>query len=171
MHHNRLQPSRHHSHHDSLQHTTTVQHHTLDNTKDQLILLCHPHKLIKPTPPPTLTNTMSDDEIEITKAPTEEPTEDPEQTKDDDEAQEDEPSSKRKRKRKRKKKANSNSEETAGGDAATSTGTAPSAEDKLNSIDHTVYVEGIPFDCQEAEVKSFFIDNGCKDVLQLRLPT
>mmetsp|Transcript_19231 Transcript_19231/g.27724 ORF Transcript_19231/g.27724 Transcript_19231/m.27724 type:complete len:267 (+) Transcript_19231:25-825(+) len=41
---------------------------------------------------------------------------------------------------------------------------------KLASLEHTIYVEGIPFDCQEDAVKQFFVDHGCSDVLQMRLP-
>jgi hypothetical protein len=37
-------------------------------------------------------------------------------------------------------------------------------------MEHTVYVEGIPFDCGEDDVKHFFVDNGIDDVIQLRLP-
>mmetsp|Transcript_9535 Transcript_9535/g.14733 ORF Transcript_9535/g.14733 Transcript_9535/m.14733 type:complete len:308 (+) Transcript_9535:54-977(+) len=65
---------------------------------------------------------------------------------------------KRKRKRKRKKK---NVEET---DAS-----AFEKDEKLNSIEHTIYVEGIPFDCTEEDVKDFFISNGCPDILEMRM--
>mmetsp|Transcript_7677 Transcript_7677/g.11024 ORF Transcript_7677/g.11024 Transcript_7677/m.11024 type:complete len:316 (-) Transcript_7677:84-1031(-) len=41
---------------------------------------------------------------------------------------------------------------------------------KLASLEHTVYVEGIPFDCTEDEVRDFFVSNGIDDILQLRLP-
>ena len=79
-------------------------------------------------------------------------------------------SNKRKRKRKRKKKSIHDSEIT---DKAGGTAGSPLAndQDKLNSLEHTVYVEGIPFTCTEDEVKEFFLSNGCEDVLQLRLPT
>lgn len=78
--------------------------------------------------------------------------------------------SKRKRKRKRKKKS---TEE--GGDDITSTGTGDASKkseekNKLDSAEHTVFVEGIPFVATEDEVKEFFTSNGCSDILELRLP-
>ena len=75
--------------------------------------------------------------------------------------------SKRKRKRKRKKKAAAAS---GGGDNTSSTGGDLTVEQKIESLDHTVFVEGIPFDCSEDEVKGFFSENGCPDVIQMRLP-
>ena len=78
-----------------------------------------------------------------------------------------EATTKRKRKRKRKKKSGDASGPTETNNAASSEMTS----DKLNSLDHTVYVEGIPFVCSEDEVKKFFVSNGCEDVLQMRLPT
>jgi nucleolin len=80
-------------------------------------------------------------------------------------------SNKRKRKRKRKKKSIANDAENAGIAGGTAGGSMAKNQDKLNSLEHTVYVEGIPFTCTEDEVKEFFISNGCEDVLQLRLPT
>lgn len=93
--------------------------------------------------------------------------------KDDGEKQEglnnDEPeSSKRKRKRKRKKKNTNDSEQPNSGGSVVD---PDKNHDKLNSLEHTVYVEGIPFTCSQEEVKDFFVSNGCEDVLQLRLPT
>ena len=68
---------------------------------------------------------------------------------------------KRKRKRKRKNKENEGGESKPEHD---------STEAKLSSLHHTVYVEGIPFDCSEEEVKEFFVSNGCDGIIQLRLP-
>jgi RNA recognition motif-containing protein len=68
---------------------------------------------------------------------------------------------KRKRKRKRKNKENEGGESKSEHD---------STEAKLSSLHHTVYVEGIPFDCSEEDVKEFFISNGCDGIIQLRLP-
>lgn len=65
---------------------------------------------------------------------------------------------KRKRKRKRKKKDTSSS--LSGDDV-----------NKLDSLEHTVYVEGIPFHCTEQDVKDFFVQNGIEDIIQMRLPT
>jgi hypothetical protein len=75
--------------------------------------------------------------------------------------------SKRKRKRKRKKKAAAAADAVAG-DA--DTGGDLTTDQKMDSLEHTVYVEGIPFDCSEDKVKNFFSENGCPDVIQLRLP-
>lgn len=78
-----------------------------------------------------------------------------------------EPEEKPKRKRKRKRKSKTVAIETG-------TPLAASIDDqntsKLTSLDLTVYVEGIPFDCTEEQVKDFFVSNGCEDILQLRLP-
>ncbi len=68
-----------------------------------------------------------------------------------------------KRKRKRKRKATN--EQGGGKEEADA-----SREAKLASLDHTVYVEGIPFDCSEEDVKEFFSSHGCEDVIQMRLP-
>lgn len=84
----------------------------------------------------------------------------------EEEEQQQSSSAKRKRKRKRKKK------DSAGGSVGTGGGGSDVAgqEEKLTSMDHTVYVEGIPFDCSEDDVRAFFEENGCGDVLQMRLP-
>jgi RNA recognition motif-containing protein len=114
---------------------------------------------------------MVDDELETTKNLEKKQIKE-EEPKDGDagedaDADNDE-SGKRKRKRKRKKKTNAAAidENATTGDKA-----ADPSIDKLNSNDHTVYLEGIPFVCTEDEVKQFFVSNGCEDVLQLRLPT
>mmetsp|Transcript_9486 Transcript_9486/g.11996 ORF Transcript_9486/g.11996 Transcript_9486/m.11996 type:complete len:345 (-) Transcript_9486:16-1050(-) len=83
----------------------------------------------------------------------------------DDEDEDEEGASKRKRKRKRKKKNPANEKDEEGGQDG-----EMKTEEKINSIVYTVFVEGIPFDCTEDEVKGFFVDNGCDDVLQMRLP-
>jgi len=78
---------------------------------------------------------------------------------------------KRKRKRKRKKK-NSPTEETGDSDCNGVTSTTDgviSQEDKLSSLEYTVYVEGVRFDGSETDVKDFFVQNGCPDVLQMRM--
>lgn len=68
---------------------------------------------------------------------------------------------KRKRKRKRKSKQE---------DGTASSQQQEGDDSKLSSLDLTVYVEGIPFDCSEEDVRDFFVSNGCEDILQLRLP-
>lgn len=83
---------------------------------------------------------------------------------DDDENGEQKP--KRKRKRKRKSKQAAASGDTPIGEKGEENINAK----KLTSLDLTVYVEGIPFDCSEEDVKDFFVSNGCEDIIQLRLP-
>ena len=65
----------------------------------------------------------------------------------------------------RKKKGGSN----AAGDGSSGAAGAEDQHAKLTSMDHTVYVEGIPFDCSEDDVKQFFVSNGVEDVIQMRL--
>ena len=68
-----------------------------------------------------------------------------------------------KRKRKRKRKTKKTEEENADN--------APPDEQqlKMTSLDHTVYVEGIPFDCTEEDVKQWFVTHECADIIQMRL--
>lgn len=82
---------------------------------------------------------------------------------DNNEGDDEEKQTKRKRKRRRKNKGDGSAKNSNDNDGGLG------QEEKLNSLDHTVYVEGIPFDCTEDEVKGFFLENGCEDVLQLRL--
>ena len=73
----------------------------------------------------------------------------------------------KKRKRKKKRQAvHGNNEKVTN---AQTESTLSDAE-KLNHMDYTIYVDGLPFDCTEEQVEQFFISNGCTDVLQLRLP-
>ena len=73
---------------------------------------------------------------------------------------------KRKRKRNRKKK----------NDTATDTNnisndnTDSEIAAKLSSVDHTVFIEGLPFTSSEEEIRNFFTEHGCNDILELRLP-
>ena len=78
---------------------------------------------------------------------------------------------KRKRKRKRKKKSDKDDASASASKSVPGDDDDGDNVDKLNSLDHTVYVEGIPFVCKEDQVKDFFVSNGCPDVLQMRLPT
>ena len=71
---------------------------------------------------------------------------------------------KKKRKRKRKRKGKSPEEEKPD-ESSNSDDVA-----KLQSVDHTVFVEGLPFSASEDDVRSFFAQNGCDDILQIRLP-
>jgi len=76
---------------------------------------------------------------------------------------------KKKRKRKRKRKKNSTSAEEPVNPDGDGISTDLSKEDKYSSLDYTVFVEGIPYDCEEEEVRDFFVKNSCEDVIQLRL--
>jgi nucleolin len=75
---------------------------------------------------------------------------------------------KRKRTRKRKKL----SDDAAGDDDNTDTTLSAADKEaamKLQSLDYTIYVEGIPFDVSEEDVKEFFVTHGCADIIQMRL--
>mmetsp|Transcript_12577 Transcript_12577/g.25122 ORF Transcript_12577/g.25122 Transcript_12577/m.25122 type:complete len:471 (+) Transcript_12577:34-1446(+) len=100
--------------------------------------------------------------------------------------------SKRKRKRKRKKKgaqvgealpdesaplSNTSGSEIISNILNRSTGKADTDADKIAEAvsarlasSTTVYIEGLPFGASEEEVRSFFEENGCPDVAELRLP-
>ena len=105
--------------------------------------------------------------------PVEEPVEEHEDGDDskeiDDEQQKPE-GSKRKRKRKRKKKSKDESEQVT--EAENEEQEEEDETVQQNSVDCTVYVEGIPFDARPDDVKEFFESNGqITDILELRLPT
>ncbi|KAL3935913.1 MAG: hypothetical protein SGBAC_008659 [Bacillariaceae sp.] len=70
---------------------------------------------------------------------------------------------KRKRKRKRKKKKTEDEDEQEVD--------AVDEQHSQNSVECTVYVEGIPFDSSPDQVKEFFVSNGILDVKEMRLPT
>lgn len=70
--------------------------------------------------------------------------------------------SKRRRKRKRKKKKDDEKEDDNNEEAQ---------PQHTDSVEHTVYVEGIPFDATPDQVKEFFESNGISNVMELRLPT
>jgi len=79
-----------------------------------------------------------------------------------DNGEEGEDKKKRKRKRNRKKKTDTTDAENA---------TEPEADAaKLSSVEHTVFIEGLPFTSSEDQIRAFFTDLGCNDILQLRLP-
>eukprot|EP00984_Skeletonema_dohrnii_P004435 scaffold1582_cov143-Skeletonema_dohrnii-CCMP3373.AAC.3 len=79
-----------------------------------------------------------------------------------DNGEEGEEKKKRKRKRNRKKKTDTTDAENA---------TEPEADAaKLSSVEHTVFIEGLPFTSSEDQIRAFFTDLGCNDILQLRLP-
>lgn len=82
----------------------------------------------------------------------------------DDDGDENGTSGKRKRKRKRKKKV-------AETDAEKTTNTKPQDTEPLSKVEHTVYVEGIPFDATPDQVQEFFSKGGIEDIVELRLPT
>lgn len=79
---------------------------------------------------------------------------------------------KRKRKRKRKKKTADGADDEAGdGPTAEGQETNDGGASK-DMVEHTVYVEGIPFDATPELVKEFFSSKGgIEDITELRLPT
>jgi nucleolin len=102
---------------------------------------------------------MKEEEENKDVADDEEPIKQPTEDAEDDDAP---AAGKRKRKRKRKNKT---VEEPT--DEITNT---PSTLLR-DQVDHTVYVEGIPFESNANLVKEFFVKHGILDVLELRLPT
>mmetsp|Transcript_94279 Transcript_94279/g.271662 ORF Transcript_94279/g.271662 Transcript_94279/m.271662 type:complete len:286 (+) Transcript_94279:59-916(+) len=74
---------------------------------------------------------------------------------------------KRKRKRKRKSKA-AEAEPLIEVDTKGRSGSDESSKDL---VERTIYVEGIPFDATQEQVKEFFINEGITDIAELRLPT
>jgi nucleolin len=81
--------------------------------------------------------------------------------------QEDTSAAATKRKRKRKRKATAVESSTADKNEFE----AQKIDANRDSVDCTVYVEGIPFDATTVQVKDFFASNGVQDVVELRLPT
>ncbi|KAL7447251.1 hypothetical protein ACHAXM_011035 [Skeletonema potamos] len=83
----------------------------------------------------------------------------------DDDDEDGEEKKKRKRKRNRKKKSDTTDAEN---------GNEPHSNEadasKLSSVEHTVFIEGLPFTSSEEEIRGFFTGLGCNDILQLRLP-
>ena len=80
----------------------------------------------------------------------------------DDNGEEGEEKKKRKRKRNRKKKTDTTDAENVNEPEADAA--------KLTSVEHTVFIEGLPFTSSEEQIRAFFTDLGCSDILQLRLP-
>lgn len=74
---------------------------------------------------------------------------------------------KRKRKRKRKSKA---AEADVVVDPDTQ-GRSGSDESSKDLVERTIYVEGIPFDATQEQVREFFSNEGITDFVELRLPT
>jgi nucleolin len=92
------------------------------------------------------------------------------QTQDKTPTEQKEESDEQKLKRKRKRKRKSKQASVGGEGTASGTGDEKLKTDKLTSLDLTAYIEGIPFDSTEEDVRDFFVSNGCEDILQLRLP-
>jgi nucleolin len=76
-------------------------------------------------------------------------------------------SGKRKRKRKRKKKDSAQDAD----DEIVKDEVEEGGDDTRNMVEHTAYVEGIPFHATPDQVKEFFVKAGIDDVVELRLPT
>ena len=74
---------------------------------------------------------------------------------------------KRKRKRNRKKK----NDDTPAADGVSTVTSDDATAAKLSSVEHTVFIEGLPFTSNEEQIRAFFTQYGCNDILQLRLPT
>jgi len=72
---------------------------------------------------------------------------------------------KRKRKRNRKKKNDTTTDNNTSNNSLDSEIAA-----KLSSVEHTVFIEGLPFTSSEEEIRNFFTEHGCNDILELRLP-
>ena len=81
----------------------------------------------------------------------------------DTNGEEGEEKKKRKRKRNRKKKTDTT-------DARNNANEPETDAAKLSSVEHTVFIEGLPFTSSEEQIRTFFTDLGCSDILQLRLP-
>lgn len=107
---------------------------------------------------------MSDNDDDKSNSSEKELKEEEQQNEENEDGTE-EPVGKRKRKRKRKKKDATTTSDTQGNEES------KADVNKLDSLDHTVYVEGIPFNCSDQEVKDFFVQNGIDDIIQMRLPT
>lgn len=87
---------------------------------------------------------------------------------DNQDKNEDDKDTSKKRKRKRNRKKKSDTTDAAVTDGSSSNEVVDAA--KLSSVEHTVFIEGLPFTSSEEEVRSFFANHGCNDILQLRLP-
>ena len=92
-----------------------------------------------------------------------EATKEEEEAANNDNGEEGEEKKKRKRKRNRKKKTDTTDAENANNEPEADTA-------KLSSVEHTVFIEGLPFTSNENQIRAFFNDLGCNDILQLRLP-
>lgn len=79
--------------------------------------------------------------------------------------------SKRRRKRKRKRKTSSKEDDDGNDNEEAGENMNDDNKDISYAVEHTVFVEGIPFDATPEDVKTFFIQNGIDDVIELRLPT
>lgn len=85
-----------------------------------------------------------------------------EEDDDDDDAENNEGPRKRKRKRKRNKAT----EETQ-----TSTTVKSETATPADATSNTVFIEGLPFTSTPSNVRYFFEQHGCSDILEMRLPT
>jgi nucleolin len=80
--------------------------------------------------------------------------------------QEEDTTKRKKRKRTRKKK--STTEDGPDNKVVT---TQQQQQQLANSVEHTVFIEGLPFTSTESDVRFFFTTHECHDIVQLRLPT
>ena len=81
---------------------------------------------------------------------------------------EDEDTTKKRRKRKRKR---ANKKDTNDNDNNGVDGTEPDhVDEKEAQVSRTAYMEGLPFAAQPEQVREFFVQHGCADIQDLRLP-
>ena len=82
---------------------------------------------------------------------------------------EEETNTRKRRKRTRKKKSGDSTP-----DGPENKGVTSQQQQQLqlaNSVEHTVFIEGLPFTSTESDIRFFFTSHDCHDIVQLRLPT
>lgn len=87
---------------------------------------------------------------------------------DDDEGKDETTKRKRKRNRKKKSSGDDGGENTGGSSADAA---SAKKQQLLSSVEHTVFIEGLPFTSTSEQVRHFFEVHGCKDIIDMRLPT
>ena len=81
-----------------------------------------------------------------------------------------EESNKRKRRKRTRKKKSGNDTNTE--DGINNKDSSQQHQQQLtNNVEHTVFIEGLPFTSTESDVRFFFTTHDCHDIVQLRLPT
>ena len=80
-----------------------------------------------------------------------------------------EESNKRKRRKRTRKKKSGNDTNTE--DGINNKDSSQQQQQLTNNVEHTVFIEGLPFTSTESDVRFFFTTHDCHDIVQLRLPT